>query len=207
MKSFGLPLSPGVLSTPGQAREAVLDLGFLLVLKMVSAALPHGIEAGGMALDLCNKATLGVALFNIRESLIRYALQLVFERVLLERMADAPLAELTVRVKREEGFSLALVIGAGGVLMELLRNSRSLFLLTTDATAHDALPSLRSTPLLSGFCGRSAVPMEALMVTIRTVTELACERVERLLELDVSPLLADAEGALAMDALIRLTNG
>ncbi|MDQ2515875.1 acetate--CoA ligase family protein, partial [Pseudomonas aeruginosa] len=132
---------------------------------------------------------------------------LVFERVLLERMAGAPLAELIVGVKREEGFGLALVIGAGGILVELLRDSRSLLLPTTDAAIRDALLSLRSAPLLSGFRGRPAVSMEALVAAIRAVAEFACEHAERLLELDVNPLLADAEGALAVDALIRLANG
>ncbi|HBO3968766.1 TPA: acetate--CoA ligase family protein [Pseudomonas aeruginosa] len=207
LKPFGLPLPQGVLSTPGQAREAALDLGFPLVLKAVSAALPHKTEAGGVALGLRNEAALEAALFDMRESLARHAPQLVFERVLLERMAGAPLAELIVGVKREEGFGLALVIGAGGILVELLRDSRSLLLPTTDAAIRDALLSLRSAPLLSGFRGRPAVCMEALVAAIRAVAEFACEHAERLLELDVNPLLADAEGALAVDALIRLANG
>lgn len=118
LKPFGLPLPQGVLSTPGQAREAALDLGFPLVLKAVSAALPHKTEAGGVALGLRNEAALEAALFDMRESLARHAPQLVFERVLLERMAGAPLAEAIVGVKREEGFGLALVIGAGGILVE-----------------------------------------------------------------------------------------
>ncbi|EQB8356163.1 acetate--CoA ligase family protein, partial [Pseudomonas aeruginosa] len=54
---------------------------------------------------------------------------------------------------------------------------------------------------------RPAVSMEALVAAIRAVAEFACEHAERLLELDVNPLLADAEGALAVDALIRLANG
>ncbi|MDO2366523.1 acetate--CoA ligase family protein, partial [Escherichia coli] len=69
-------------------------------LKAVSAALPHKTEAGGVALGLRNEAALEAALFDMRESLARHAPQLVFERVLLERMAGAPLAELIVGVKR-----------------------------------------------------------------------------------------------------------
>ncbi|EVT88093.1 acyl-CoA synthetase [Pseudomonas aeruginosa VRFPA09] len=179
---------------PARARELLHGEGV--------AAL-QGVEA----LGLRNEAALEAALFDMRESLARHAPQLVFERVLLERMAGAPLAELIVGVKREEGFGLALVIGAGGILVELLRDSRSLLLPTTDAAIRDALLSLRSAPLLSGFRGRPAVSMEALVAAIRAVAEFACEHAERLLELDVNPLLADAEGALAVDALIRLANG
>ncbi len=162
------------------------------MLKAVSAALPHKTEAGGVALGLRNEAALEAALFDMRESLARHAPQLVFERVLLERMAGAPLAELIVGVKREEGFGLALAIGAGGILVELLRDSRSLLLPTTDAAIRDALLSLRSAPLLSGFRGRPAVhggpgggDPRGRRIRLRTCRALA--------ELDVNPLLADAE--------------
>ncbi|MGC3250941.1 acetate--CoA ligase family protein, partial [Pseudomonas aeruginosa] len=77
-------------------------LGFPLVLMAVSAALPHKTEAGAVALGLRNEAPLEAALFDMRESQARHAPQLDFERVLFERMAGAPLAELIVGVNREE---------------------------------------------------------------------------------------------------------
>ncbi|MDT4864164.1 ATP-grasp domain protein [compost metagenome] len=140
----------------------------------------------------------------MRESLARHAPQVPFEQVLLERMASPPLAELIVGIKRENGFALALVIGAGGILVELLKDSRSLLLPTTDAAIREALLSLRSAPLLQGFRGRPAVHMDALVDVICSVADYACEHADRLLELDVNPLLVNAEGAVAVDALIRL---
>ncbi len=204
LKPFGVPLPRAVLSTPGQAREAAADLGYPLVLKAVSAELPHKTEAGGVALNLRNDAALEAALFDMGESLARHAPQVAFDQVLLERMASPPLAELIVGIKREEGFGLALVIGAGGILVELLRDSRSLLLPTTDAAIREALLSLRSAPLLTGFRGRPAVAMDALVDAIRAVADYACEHADHLLELDVNPLLVNAEGAVAVDALIRL---
>ncbi|WP_165678325.1 acetate--CoA ligase family protein [Metapseudomonas otitidis] len=204
LKAFGLPLPRAALSTPAQAREAAADVGFPLALKVVSAQLPHKTEAGGVALHLRNEAALEAALFDMRASIARHAPGVPFEQVLLERMANPPLAELIVGIKRENGFGLALVLGAGGILVELLKDSRSLLLPTTDAAIRDALLSLRSAPLLTGFRGRPAVDLEALVEAIRAVADYACEHVDSLLELDVNPLLADAEGAVAVDALIRL---
>ena len=89
----------------------------------------------------------------MRSNLARHAPGLTFDQVLLERMASPPLAELIVGIKRETGFGLALVIGAGGILVELLKDSRSLLLPTTDQAIHDALLSLRCAPLLTGFRG------------------------------------------------------
>ncbi|MEX6502431.1 acetate--CoA ligase family protein [Pseudomonas zhanjiangensis] len=201
---FGLPLPRGCLSTPGQALQAAQDIGYPLVLKALSSALPHKTEVGGVALNLRNEAALQAALDDMRASLARYAPQVRFDQVLLEAMAPAPLAELIVGIKRENGFALALVLGAGGILVELLKDSRSLLLPTTDAAIREALLSLRSAPLLQGFRGRPAVDLEALVRAIRAVADYACEHAERLLELDVNPLLVNAQGCVAVDALIRL---
>lgn len=75
---------------------------------------------------------------------------------------------------------------------------------TTDQAIHDALLSLRCAPLLTGFRGGPAVDMPALVRAIRAVADYAGENAERLLELDVNPLLVNAQGAVAVDALIRL---
>lgn len=201
---FGLPLPQGMLSTPGQVLEVAQALGYPLVLKVVSADLPHKTEAGGVALNLGNAQVLQAALNDMRVSLARHAPELAFEQVLLERMAPPPLAELIVGIKRENGFGLALVLGTGGILVELLKDSRSLLLPTNDAAIHEALLNLRSAPLLQGFRGRPAVDLNALVQAIRAVADYACEHAEQLLELDVNPLLVNAQGAVAVDALIRL---
>jgi acetate---CoA ligase (ADP-forming) len=202
--AFGLPLPQGLLSTPAQALEAAQALGYPLVLKVVSADLPHKTEADGVALNLGDARALQAALEDMRGSLARHAPELAFDQVLLERMAPPPLAELIVGVKRENGFALALVLGTGGILVELLKDSRSLLLPTTDAAIREALLSLRSAPLLQGFRGRPAVDLDALVQAIRAVADYACEHAEQLLELDVNPLLVNAQGAIAVDALIRL---
>ncbi|MFJ2683362.1 acetate--CoA ligase family protein [Pseudomonas sp. NPDC087342] len=204
LRSFGLPLPEARLCRPEQALEEAEHLGYPLVLKVVSAELPHKTEAGGVALNLKDPAALQSALESMCGNLAKHAPGLVFDQVLLERMASPPLAELIVGIKRETGFGLALVIGAGGILVELLKDSRSLLLPTTDQAIHDALLSLRCAPLLTGFRGGPAVDMPALVRAIRAVADYAGENVERLLELDVNPLLVNAQGAVAVDALIRL---
>ncbi len=206
LRAFGLPVPQGILSTPERAPGDAETLGYPLALKAVSAQLPHKTEAGGVALDLRDAEALRRALDEMRQRLAASAPGVAFERVLLERMARPPLAELIVGIKRENGFGLALVIGAGGILVELLKDSRSLLLPTNDAAIRDALLSLRSAPLLTGFRGRPAADLEALVAAIRAVADYACENAGQLLELDVNPLLVSADGAVAVDALIRLGN-
>lgn len=204
LRTFGLPVPQARLSTPERAVEDAGQLGYPLVLKAVSADLPHKTEAGAVALNLRDADALQRALGEMRQRIAAYAPGVAFDRVLLERMATPPLAELIVGVKREEGFGLALVIGAGGILVELLKDSRSLLLPTNDAAIRDALLSLRSAPLLTGFRGRPAADLDALVAAVRAVADYASENAGRLLELDVNPLLVGADGAVAVDALIRL---
>lgn len=204
LQAFGLPIPNGVLSTPELAQVAAQQLGYPLVLKAVSSDLPHKTEAGAVALNLADADALQDALRQMRQRIAAYAPGVAFDRVLLERMAPAPLAELIVGIKREEGFGLALVIGAGGVLVELLKDSRSLLLPTSDGAIRAALLRLRSAPLLQGFRGREVADLDALVAAIRAVADYAGEHAARLLELDVNPLLVDERGCVAVDALIRL---
>jgi acyl-CoA synthetase (NDP forming) len=204
LKAFGLPIPNGVLSTPDKALQDAESLGYPLVLKAVSAQLPHKTEAGAVALNLKDGAALSAALEKMSASIAAYAPGVPFDQLLLEPMAKAPLAELIVGIKRENDFGLALVIGAGGILVELLKDSRSLLLPTTDGAIRNAVLSLRSAPLLQGFRGREAADLEALVAAIRAVADYACENAAQLLELDVNPLLVGADGTTAVDALIRL---
>ena len=204
LRSFGLTTPAGVLSTPEQAISDASRLGYPVVLKAVSVDLPHKTEAGAVALNLKDGVALATALERMRGEIAAYAPNVVFDQLLLESMATSPLAELIVGIKRENDFGLALVIGAGGILVELLKDSRSLLLPTTDHAIRNALLSLRSAALLQGFRGREVADMDALVAAIRAVADYACANAGHLLELDVNPLLVNARGATAVDALIRL---
>ncbi|QLG93809.1 acetate--CoA ligase family protein [Pseudomonas yamanorum] len=204
LRAFGLTTPAGILSTPEHAIADALTLGYPLVLKAVSAELPHKTEAGAVALNLRDDQALTAALAQMRVQIAAYAPGVAFDQLLLESMATPPLAELIVGIKRENDFGLALVIGAGGILVELLKDSRSLLLPTTDDAIRNALLSLRSAALLLGFRGREVADMEALVAAIRAVADYACANAGLLLELDVNPLLVNARGATAVDALIRL---
>lgn len=204
LRAFGLPVPAGVLSTPERAVADAACVGYPLVLKAVSEQLPHKTEAGAVALSLRDAAALEAALVQMRQRIAAYAPHVEFDQVLLEPMAEPPLAELIVGIKREHDFALALVIGAGGVLVELLKDSVSLLLPTTDSAIRAALLNLRSASLLQGFRGSPAADLDALVAAIRAVADYACENAGQLLELDVNPLMVGAHGTTAVDALIRL---
>ena len=152
-----------------------------------------------MALDLRDRDEVAAAL-------VRFDMAHSVSRVLVEPMIDEVVAELIVGVKYDEGFGHALVIGAGGVLVELLTDSVTILLPATRDTVADGLGKLRVSRLLEGFRGNPPGDREALIDSILAVATLAMEERDRLVEVDVNPLmvLKEGRGVVAVDALVRV---
>ena len=103
-------------------------------------------------------------------------------------------------------FGQLLVLGAGGVLTELLRDSVTLLPPFTAASIGAALGRLRVAKLLAGYRGRPPADVAALVQTVLACARYAAANLERLVELDLNPVIARPAGlgAVAVDALIRL---
>jgi acetate---CoA ligase (ADP-forming) len=125
--------------------------------------------------------------------------------VLIEQMVQDVVCELIVGIKSDPQFGLALVIGAGGVLTELWRDSVTILLPVERAEIATALSRLRVSRLIDGFRGRSG-DRDAAISAIEAVARFAADHAANLEELDVNPLLvlAPGKGAVAADALIRI---
>jgi acetyl-CoA synthetase len=126
------------------------------------------------------------------------------EDFLLEEMIGGALAELIVGLSRDPQFGPYLTIGAGGVLVELLRQSTQVLLPATREDIRRALEGLPFYPLLTGYRGSAPADIEALVDAIEAITRFAQDNSDRLYELDVNPLLALPKGAVAVDALVRI---
>jgi hypothetical protein len=193
-----------------EAPAAAREIGFPVVLKAVGPDLAHKTEAGAVALGLDSAAAVAAAVTEISANLA--ARNGGADGFLVERMVPGAVAELIVGVKRDPSLGLALVLGSGGVLVELLRDSATLLLPTDRRSVEQALATLKGAPLLAGFRGRPKGDVEALVNAVMTVAEFAEAHRESLIELDVNPLLVLPEGqgpnggAVAVDALIRMSD-
>ncbi len=116
------------------------------------------------------------------------------------------MAELIIGVKRDDRFGLALVIGTGGILVELVADSATLLLPTSRDAILGALAGLKGAKLLRGFRGRPEGDLAAAADAALAVAAFAQAHGEGLLELDVNPLLVlpAGRGVVAADALIRM---
>ncbi|WP_205192717.1 acetate--CoA ligase family protein, partial [Burkholderia sp. LMG 13014] len=178
--------------------------GFPVCVKVVSDRLPHKTEAGAVALKLASPEAVAAAVERMTEQVAHYAPDVPVERILVEKMADAPLLELIVGVKREPNFGLALVLGTGGVLVELIRDTATLLLPVRESDVRDALLGLKLGPLLTGYRGRPKADLDAVVANVMAIARFAQAHADTLVELDVNPLLVMERGAVAVDALVRL---
>lgn len=173
-----------------------------MVLKVLHDDLPHKTEVGGVALNLTGRAGALAAAQRMVESVARHDPALRLERFLMEPMQPPPLAELIVGVKRDALFGMVLVIGAGGILVELLKDATPLLLPVTRADVEAALRGLKCFALLDGFRGRPPARLDPVIDAIMAIGAYAGAHLDTLAELDVNPLMVSADGAVAVDALI-----
>jgi acyl-CoA synthetase (NDP forming) len=206
LAEHGLVLPAGRLATPAEAVAAARAIGFPVVAKIARPAIAHKTEAGAVALDLRDEAAVAAAVSRMAERAAGAVPGLVVEQLLIERQVTGAVAELIVGVKRDAAFGLALVIGAGGVLVEMVADSATLLLPTTSAAIGEALAGLRVARLLQGYRGRPAGDVAAAVPAIAAIAAAAEALGDRLVELDVNPLLVlpAGQGAVAVDALIVL---
>lgn len=204
LAAHGLAVPPAECVAPAEAPAAAQRLGFPVCVKVVSDRLPHKTEAGAVALKLASPEAVAEAVERMSAQVARYAPDVRVERILVEKMADAPLLELIVGVKREPNFGLALVLGTGGVLVELIRDTATLLLPVRESDVRDALLGLKLGPLLTGYRGRPPADLDAVVANVMAIARFAQAHADSLVELDVNPLLVMERGAVAVDALVRL---
>jgi acyl-CoA synthetase (NDP forming) len=196
---------PGVVAHPSRAVEAAATLRYPLALKASSRALPHKTEAGGVALRLHNAEEVAAAAERIVRNVASHDPLVAIDEVLIEEMVEDAVAEFFVGVKRDEGFGLALVLGSGGILVELLKDVVTLLLPASRGDIEAAIRRTGAFRLMDGFRGRPKGDLAALIDTVVGIVRFAEAHADRLVELDINPLFVRplGSGVVAADALLR----
>ncbi len=194
LQKYGLTIPTGKICTVNEAAGVAAEIGFPVALKTSSSTIAHKTEAGGVVLNL-NSET------EVQEAANRMAA--LGPEVLVEKMVQGAVAELIIGVKRDPQFGLALVVGAGGILTELLKDSATLLLPTSRDEITRALAGLRVWNLVQGYRGKKG-DTEAVIKAVESVVAFAAAHESTLEELDINPLFVLPQGCVAADALIRM---
>ena len=202
LAAFGVPVPRArlVASTIEAAVEAAAGLGFPVVIKAAGAILEHKSDLGGVALNIRTPAEARLAATRLAS---------LADTLLVEEMVSDGVVEILVGMSVDPQFGQLLLLGAGGVLTELLRDSVTLLPPFSAAVIRTAISRLRIFPLLQGYRGKPPGDLEALVQLALDVTRYAAAHLERLTELDINPVIVRPAGCgvVAVDALIRLASG
>ena len=182
------------------ALAAAAQLGFPLALKAESADIVHKTEAGVVALNLRSTAELTKAYERVMANARRLA-PANLKGVLLQPMVPAGI-EIFAGVRIDPLLGALVVVGFGGVLVELLRDSAvELAPINADEAAR-MLAKLKGAALLKGFRGAAAVNLATLADIIVRVSEFAADQCGNIVEADINPIICAGERLIAVDALI-----
>ncbi|AKI01643.1 acyl-CoA synthetase (NDP forming) [Hoeflea sp. IMCC20628] len=194
LSGFGLKCPQSrTAATIDELAEASAALEFPVVLKGTGAA--HKSEAGLVVLNIPNQQDLVAAAERMSGTAHGF---------LVEEMVAGQLAELLIGITRDPTGMFLLTLGAGGVLTELLGDTASLLLPASRTEIEAAFRSLKVGRLLEGYRGKPAADIESLVDAVMAVGNYAEAHADRLIELEVNPLIARASDAIAVDALICL---
>lgn len=203
LATAGIRVPAGALARTVEEAVAIASrIGYPVALKAQAAALSHKTEAGGVILGVADEAGMHEAWARLAANIARAQPGLALDGALVEAMA-ARGVELMVGARRDPAWGPVLLLGLGGIWVEAIGDVRLLAPDATHAAIVDALRSLRSAKLLTGFRGAPPVDIDAVARTVPTVGRLMLS-VPEIVEIDVNPLVAhpQGQGVTALDALI-----
>ena len=196
LKKYGVTIPMGCLvENVTEAIKAAEEISFPVTLKVSGAKLAHKTELNGVRLNIQNVKNLKEAcddLFKISPEL------------LIEKMIESPICELIIGMDYDPTFGKHIIVGGGGVYVELLQDSSVLILPVSREDIRQALSNLKVFKLLEGYRGGMKGDIEAVIDSVMSVIELI--RTNAVEELDINPLLVlkGSDGVVAADTLIKL---
>jgi acyl-CoA synthetase (NDP forming) len=185
-----------------EAAAAAERRGFPVVLKVLSPDVTHKSDVGGVALGLASKVEVREAFARIAANLSQKAPDARFEGVAVQAMAAAG-PELLAGIVRDPQFGPMVMVGLGGVFVEVLKDTAVRIAPIDKHEARAMLAELRGAALLDGVRGQAAVDRDAIAELLVRISEFAARRTE-IREMDLNPIAAYASGLSVLDARILL---
>ena len=199
LKKYGIPVPDGkIISSTSEALIAAEKIHYPITLKVSDVELVHKTELGAVMLNINDPLALEKAcqdLFKIGSSL------------LIEKMVQDSVAELIIGVGLDPIFGKYIIIGSGGILVELFKESIPLLFPVNREDVSLALSKLKAFPLINGYRGNPQGDVEMIIDCVMATVKLVSEN--DIDELDINPLLVlkRGSGVIAVDTLIKLNLG
>lgn len=206
LEAYGMPVIKGGLATnPVAAANLADEIGFPVVMKIVSPQILHKSDVGGIILNLKNESEVMAAYERMFIEIGKKLPEARLEGVLIEQMA-ARGQEVIVGMRRDAGFGPVIMFGMGGVAVELFKDVAFRIAPVTDSEALEMINETHAGKLLTGFRGQPTADLAAVVSCIQRLGQLAIDFPE-IEEAEVNPLLVfpKGQGAMVLDGRIILT--
>jgi succinyl-CoA synthetase beta subunit len=184
------------------ARQAVVaarDVGFPVVLKVVSPDLPHKSEVGGVVLGLDSADAVRKAYHRLLDRVCERVPRAQIDGVLVQPQLRG--LEVILGATTDAQFGPVMVFGLGGTAVEVLRDVAFRLAPLDEHEARAMLEDVRGAPLLNGFRGAPAVNKRSIVTALLRLSTLMWRFSDVIREIEVNPMLVTAEGAVAVDAM------
>ncbi len=202
-RAYGIPLPAQQMAQSAQeAAKAAQALGYPVALKIVSPEIVHKSDAGGVRLGLKDGGAVKKAFEEIMASARRYNPQATLEGVLVQSMVSAG-REVIIGVSTDPAFGKVLMFGLGGIFVETLRDVTFGLIPVSEERAREMFSEIQGYPLLAGSRGGPPVDFDALSSLVTKVSRLV-EDFPEIAELDLNPVFASPNGAVAADVRMAL---
>jgi acyl-CoA synthetase (NDP forming) len=201
LHALGIPVRvPQVAASADEAVEAAAKIGFPVVLKVLSPEVTHKSEVAGVELNLADEAAVRAAFERIRKNLEAKAPDAHFEGVAVQPMARAGV-ELIAGIIRDERFGPLVMVGLGGVLVEVMKDTALRLAPIGGRDAHEMLDELRGNAILRGVRGKAGVSVDAIVSLLEKISGFAATHPE-VIEMDLNPVVAYENSLDVLDARI-----
>ena len=205
LAAYGIPvLATHTVTSVREALDCAQEIGYPVALKVLAPQLGHKSDVGGVALDLESGDALRYAAAGMRRRLKRLRPDVQLQGFMLQKMVNrADAHELIIGVTSDPVFGPVILFGQGGIAVEVMADHALALPPLNMVLARDLISRTRVARLLAGYRNRPQADLDLLCRTLIQVSHLVVDLPE-LIELDINPLLADAQGVLALDARMRI---
>jgi acyl-CoA synthetase (NDP forming) len=186
-----------------QAKKAAEEIGYPVVMKVMSADIPHKTEAGVIKLGVRSETELEASFGEIIEKAKKFKADVKIDGVLVQEMAEKGV-ELIIGMKRDAGFGPVIMFGLGGILVEVFKDVSFRIPPLSLQDAREMIEEIKGSKLLMGYRGMEEMDCEAIASTLMSMAGLSLDLGEEIRELDINPVIVypKGRGIKVVDALI-----
>lgn len=193
LEAYGFPVLPwGVVKTPEEAVSVARQIGYPVVLKVLSPDIVHKFDVGGVQLNLNSDSDVKQAFEKIINSVKQHLPEARIEGVIVQAMAKKG-REVILGLKRDPQFGPILMFGLGGIYVEVLRDVTFRFAPVRELGAYRMVRDIRTYKLLEGVRGEPPADIDKIVECIERLSQLAIEQ-DLIEELDINPLIVYPQG-------------